>query len=372
MKLFAQYLLFILILFSYQASIAENNSDSTKLFGGRIDPYINQHFEGEWFFGYRYSDLKETEINQFSLKRSYITFKHSFDERFDFRFTQDITLDTEGDDAGNIETRLKYCYLNVNLEDFSFVAEPYVEVGLVHTPWIEFEQKINPYRVQGTMFLDRTGILNSADFGFTFGGLFGGVINEEYRKNVSSQYPGKYGSFAIGVYNGTGYHSIEKNRNKTIEGRFTFRPFPTSVPGLQISYNPAFGKGNTEMNPDFVTHSSYLSYESRQLAFSAQYFQGRGNSRGSYADSLGNAFDNRGYSFFGEFRVPKTKLALFARYDKFLSDGYNNLDSQRFIGGISYYFFRSSKFVIDVDYFDPVASSLKDQVIYEAILEVNF
>jgi hypothetical protein len=355
-----------------QISWAANPTDSITVPKEATLKYLNQHFEGQWFLGYRYSDDAGKEINQFTLKRSYITFKHKFNDRLDVRFTQDITLDTEGEDAGNIETRLKYCYLNVNLNDFGIITDPYIEGGLVHRPWLDYEQKINPYRVQGTMFLERVGLFNSADFGFMLGGLLGGKIDKTYREQVSSKYPGKYGSFAIGVYNGAGYHALEKNENKTVEGRLSIRPFPAKLPGLQLSYTGVFGKGNTEINPDFIINSGFISWENRQLILTAQYYAGQGNSKGSFADTLGNAFNNEGYSFFSEFKIPQTNLAIFARYDKFITDGNPNIESQRYIAGISYYFYRKSKLIIDIDHFDPLAGDTKDQTIYEAVIEINF
>jgi hypothetical protein len=371
-SLLAGLLLIAIIPLTAAIASADNGRDTTGILKKQTKEYLNQHFEGQWFLGYRYSDLKNEEINKFTLKRSYITFKHKFNDRLDVRFTQDITLDTEGDDAGNIETRLKYCYLNVNLEDFAFVSDPYIEGGLVHRPWLDFEQKINHYRVQGTMFLERIGLFNSADFGFSFGGLLGGKVSENYRKEVNSKYPGKYGSFAIGVYNGAGYHALEKNNNKTLEGRLTLRPFPSTVPGLQISYNTAYGKGNNKMNPDFIINSGFLSFEARSFTLTAQYYKGRGNSKGSFADTLGNAYTNEGYSFFGEYKVPGTKFTVFARYDKFFCQNNKMLDNQRFIGGIGYYFYKNSKFIVDVDYFMPESPTLKDQSIFEAVIEIKF
>jgi hypothetical protein len=57
------------------------------------------------------------------------------------RYTQDITLDEEGEDSGNIELRLKYLYLKAKMNSFLFFTNSYVELGVVHTPWIDFEQK---------------------------------------------------------------------------------------------------------------------------------------------------------------------------------------------------------------------------------------
>lgn len=363
--------LFVFIFIAFNSSFAEEKKDSTIFFGKQSKDFISQHFEGNWFMGYRYSDYDYDPINKFTLKRSYITFKHKFNKTFDVRFTQDITLDTEGDDAGNVETRLKYCYMNMNLQDFMFVTDPYIEGGLVHRPWLDFEQKINHYRAQGSMFLERINMYNSADFGVTFGGLFGGEIDETYQNRVSSSYPGRYGSFAIGVYNGGGYHALEFNDNKTVEARLTVRPFPDNFPGFQISYNMAYGKGNIELAPDFELHSGFVSYENRDVVLTAQYYTGEGNSSGSYADDEGRAYSNDGYSFFGEYSIPKTNFAVFGRYDNFMACESLNT-TERYIGGLAYYFYKKNKFLIDIDYLKNAETSIPDKTIFEAIVEIKF
>jgi len=121
----------------------------------------------------------------------------------------------------------------------------------VPTPWIEFEEKINSYRVVASHFLDETKIFPSADFGANASMLFGGLIDESYQKRVSAAYPGRYGSMVIGVYNGRGYHALGKNNNKTLQWRITMRPLPDHVPGMQLSYTGAYGKGNTNLYPQW-------------------------------------------------------------------------------------------------------------------------
>lgn len=73
-------------------------------------------------------------------------------------------------------------------------------LGVVHRPWIDFDQKINDYRLQESMFLDQNGIVGSADYGVTFSSLLGGEIDEEYQEEVQSSYPGRYGNLSLGVY----------------------------------------------------------------------------------------------------------------------------------------------------------------------------
>lgn len=118
-------------------------------------------------------------------------------------------------------------------------------------PWLDYEEHVNWYRCQDTIFIERNSTFNSADFGLTFVSLLGGEMSEEYQRKVNNKYPSRYGSMAFGVYNGGGYHASEKNENKVLEGRLTVRvrPLPDIIPGFQLSYFGITGKGNKEEEP---------------------------------------------------------------------------------------------------------------------------
>lgn len=315
--------------------------------------------KGDWYIAHQWF-VPKRDYNAFKLKRGYLTVENTFNNTFSARYTQDITIDNEGDDAGNVELRFKYCYLKVQIPKGSVFTNSYFEVGLVHRPWIDFEEHINDYRVQGQMFLERSKIIGSADFGLTYVMLLGEKLDSEYQENVSSSYPGKYGSFAIGIYNGGGYHALEKNNNKTVEARLSLRPFPVGLPGFQLSYNMAYGRGNDTVATDFRLHSFYASYESKLLTLTAQYYTGKGNMSGT------NENKNNGYSFFGEFVIPKTRFMLFSRFDYF-KPGTDN-PYQIIIGGLGYRFYKQNKIIFDVDWSDCENITR----IYEIALEITF
>jgi hypothetical protein len=342
------------------------------------------HISGQWFMAY-HMDLPDQEDNSLGLKRGYLTFKKRFNETFSVRYTQDITLDREGDDAGNVELRFKYCYLKIDMPAFLFFKEPWIEVGLVHQPWIEFEQKINTYRVQGQMFLERHKVTSSADFGVNIVALLGGTLDDEARKKVDSSLPGKYGSVSFGVYNGGGYHAIEVNNNKTVEGRLTLRPFPGFMPGLQFSYGFAFGEGNDTLNSKYNYNVAMISHETAKITLTAQYYSGWGMHGGG---SLGK---HAGYSIFGEICVPFTPLTIFGRYDSFTKDiptvytlppyidDFTN--TRVFITGIAWKFYKMNRLLFDIEHtsesgwIDPLSSSMEPPItntIAELALEIVF
>ncbi len=323
---------------------------------------------GQWFLAHQtFFDANAIE-NQFTLKRGYLTFKKDFNETFSVRFTQDITLDQEGSDAGNIEMRLKYLFLHVNLHALPLLKNSYVELGMVSRPWLDFEQEVNDYRVQGPMFMESFRVIGSADFGLHMVTLLGGEIDDEYQKRVSKSYPGRYGSWSVGIFNGGGYHALEFNPNKTIETRLSLRPFPNRLPGLQFTYHGAFGKGNSPSSPDFRINQGYISYEAPRLILAAQAHQGTGNSYGNFMiDDL--PFAHRGFHFFGELYLIEKRLSLLGAYGQFEEDRQGWTAASRSMAGICYHFLNSQKFLIDVEQYRTPDES---RLMLEAVLEIRF
>lgn len=327
---------------------------------------------GQWFLSYLTGKVDDgPAVNEFAIRRGYINIYKDLNDHLSGRITPDISVDHEGDGLGDVELRLKYVHLITRLKDFAFFTKPCFEFGLVHRPWLEFEQSINSYRVQGTMFIERVKILNSADFGLTFFSLLGGELEEEYQKNVSKAFPGKYGSIAIGVYNGGGYHAIEENNNKTIESRVSLRPLHAILPGLQVSYYGGFGKGNSMYEPQWTLNGAMLSYEAPRFIFTGQAYAGVGNSYGHYVDDNNVAKSHNGYSVFGEFKMPSRKVSLVTRYDYWNGNDGEDVED-RFSAGIAYRFAQKSRVVIDYELFRDRTISDEVHGAFEAAFEVKF
>ena len=327
---------------------------------------------GQWFFAYVDENRGEPEeFREFRLKRGYLTFKKKLSPRFDVRVTQDISVDKEGDGRGNMELRLKYGYLRWKLAAMSWMHRPMIEVGMVHRPWLDFEQKINDYRVQGKMFLERVDVLSSADYGLTFMCLLGDEMNKDYQAKVSDQYPGRYGSFAIGVYNGGGYDAIEENSDKLYETRLSLRLLPDVLPGAQLHMIAAAGKGNTQEEPDFDMMAGAFSWQSSVLRATATWFSGTGNLAGDALDAGGSSIEQDGWSLFAEYMLPDPfGVAFFGRHDRLNNELDEEWAWRTSILGASWRFLPHSKLVLDWEQVEEAGS--EGHVMVEAAVEFNF
>ncbi|WP_343330921.1 hypothetical protein [Polaribacter staleyi] len=380
MKLKTHILLSSLFYFSIfcNAQIQKNGIDTEEK-GIVVADFLKM--SGNWFIAYRdgiaqtQADDEKGLVNEhksaFVLKRSYFTLKKDLNETFSVRYTMDLTVDRDGPDAGNIETRLKYLYVKAkpNFNSTVFTGN-WLEVGMVHTPWLDYEQKINTYRVQDNMFIERNKIFNSADFGVTFGGNIGPKMDKKFLKEINGAMPGKYASYVIGIYNGAGYSGEEKNNNKVISGRLSVRPFANTLPELHLSGYFNIGKGNNEEAPDFNQVLGFITYTGKQLTLTAQTHKGVGDFRASYLyEGTNKPIKNNGYSFFGEYKIKKSPLAIWGRYDSFHLKTDDFRGTKRYIGGVSYTVNKYLRLILNAEHND---KALNENNIYELNLEVSF
>ena len=336
---------------------------------------------------------ESSSFNEFKITRGYLTVKKELFPWFHTRITIDTHQDDDGD--GDYENRLKYIYAELRPPDVGLFTDTKSEIGMGHIPWLDFQEHVNPYRCQGTMAIERAGVFNSADVGVSLRGYFAGELEDAEEKTGSHYYPGRYGSWHVGVYNGSGYHAREKNNNKALEGRLTLRPLPDVIPGLQLSYFGIYAEGNSDDNPagdwpDYVVNMGYLSYENPWLILTGHYFTTEGNAKGTWVDARGDALETAGYSFFGNLKLPvlDRKLSLFGRYDHFDQDDDGKIgddaDYDMYIGGFVYDIYHGNLLMLcyeTTDYGDdagkkgkiPVAgNTLGDDYKIQAVLQIKF
>ncbi|MFH1052636.1 MAG: hypothetical protein V1779_17080 [bacterium] len=318
------------------------------------------------------TDADGLQGGAFKINRSYLTVKKSLYKNLGFR----MTLDATQDETGDMKVRLKYVYANYLFDDLAFVTKPNIEFGQVHTPWLDYEEHVNYYRMQGTMFMERSELFNSSDFGITAAGYLGGELDDNYKKTVNSKYAGRYGSFAFGVYNGGGYHAKELTQNKTFEARLTLRPLPDIIPGFQVSYFGVFGKGNTTYGTDTIPNwnlnAALLSYEHQYFTLTGQFVMGEGNQKGKFVDDNFNGTNVSGYSVFAEGKIDENWRVI-ARYDDFDKDiDIDNNKESRIIAGVGYDFGHENILILDFDKTMYEDETILDKNMIKLTMQINF
>ena len=313
-----------------------------------------------------------TDFNKFSLTRGYINIKKDITPWLKARVTPDVTqiTDAANSQKGDLELRMKYYYVDFLIPGYGLLTDNDLRVGLAQMPWIDFQETINIYRMQGVMFQESFKNFDSSDLGVGLIGNLGGKLNKELQEQVgyATPYNGRYGSYHIGVYNGAGYHATEDNQNKIIERRITIRPLPDATPGLQVTYLGISGKGNKAATPDWSNNSAFISYQNRQIVLTGEYALAKGNQKGD------DEKDKTGYSIFGDFRLPFCEgLAIMARYDVWDPDTDASNDKEKLtIGGVSYRVLGNNYLLVAYEQRQYDKPGDKDDKKGQVVFQINF
>lgn len=283
--------------------------------------------------------------NKFVLKRGYFDVRKEISPYLYVRFIPDLTQDS----TGEYKLRMKFLYADFHWKGNSYFSEPHFEVGLIHFAWFDMGESINAYRLQDGPYLERIGMATTADLGMLFGANFGVPLPKSYQDEVSKAYPGRWGSFELAVYNGSGFTANEKNTNKVFAGRISLRPIPDHLPGLQFHLFGVSGKGNVADNmrydqagvffgrriyPKWNLWALMVSYQHPRFTLEGQCFEGDGNFSGTryympsdYVPGLVSendifkAYSQKGHAFFGEVKLGDAKRwSLIGRYDYYNPD----------------------------------------------------
>ncbi len=347
--------------------------------------------------------------NKFVLKRGYLDVRKEITPYLNVRFTPDVTLDS----AGDYKCRVKFLYADFHFKGNKYFNSPYIRFGTTQFPWFDFEENANAYRMQDPHFMDRVGLGQTADTGILFGVGFGETLPEDYLKNVSSSYAAKWGSFQLGIYNGGGFTSGEKNTNKVIASHLAFRPLPELLTGLQLHYFGVRGKGNVAddtrytkdgqfkgklIYPDWNLDAFAISYQHPWFTLIGQYFEGTGNAAGNRYynaddyeigkvafDDIFKGYSQKGYSFFGEVKMTSSKKwRIIGRYDYYDPDTKDililkgNEDIQkRYIFGVANFFFKNNAFLLDYQRLTHtkkynLTDKIPDENRYQLTLQIKF
>ncbi len=255
-------------------------------------------------------------LNAFDVTRAYLNVNGQLSTNVRFRFTPDVRRVTDGSLAGSLTLRLKYAFVQLD----NLTPGSSLRFGLQSTPWIDFEQGINRYRVQGTVFAEREGLIpSSADFGASYQTpLFANHVEVH-----------------AGVFNGEGSSQTDPNKYKSLQTRVTLRPLPGRGiwNGLRLS---VFGSAGWYAE-DRPRHLGILmaSFEHRHIAAAVQTVKAVERPLATLAADI----DRAGESYFVEVRQGPQGWAGLLRVDQFDPDRLIAANQQRrTIAGGAYWF----------------------------------
>lgn len=238
-------------------------------------------------------------FNNFDVTRTYLNVNGQLSRNVRFRVTPDIRrfTDSTGQLGSSLVFRIKYAFVQF---DNVGAARSWIRFGINQTPFIDFEESINRYRVQGTVFAEREPVIpGSGDAGISY----------------FTPLPKNYGEVHVGVYNGEGYGNTEVNKYKSVQGRLTVRPFPNRGLANGLRVTGFFTAGWYAADRPRHVGMAMASYEHRNLVATIQRLVATDEPL-----SATRKADRSGWSMFVEPRQGPTGWAGIARIESFDPD----------------------------------------------------
>lgn len=191
--------------------------------------------------------------NNFDVTRAYLNVIGRFNGGIMTRITADVYHDADATAGGGMLYRLKYAYAAWTPSGSPFT----IRFGLTQTPFVDWEEALWDYRMQGTVPVDRNSYMSSSDFGVA---LDGNINHEQF-------------DFQAMAFNGENYNKTPGDQSKDFAARASFRLLPTDdgsrVGGLRITGYAQAGTPNSGGTRNrFV---GMVSYRSKMLTLAGEY-----------------------------------------------------------------------------------------------------
>jgi len=269
------------------------------------------------------AQLDSGKNSNFDVTRAYLNVIGKFADGITTRVTGDIYQNADGSHT----YRLKYAYVNWQPAGSALTYR----FGLMTTPWIDWEEALWDYRMQGPMAVDRNKYLTSSDFG---AGVDGNVNNEMV-------------DFQASVVDGTGYGATPGDMHKVAAARVSVRLLATDdgsrVGGLRLTGYGQFGApsgGGTKNR--FL---GMVSYRSKSVLLAGEFAATTDSSGAQASPTKGQVI-----SVYGWFAIPNSQVRVLARYDN-VDPNTNASNDKRteIIGGVSYQLTPNVRLLADVD-----------------------
>src|SRR6267378_7064745 len=279
---------------------------------------------GVAYLQYAYVDAP-VHNNSFDVTRAYVNVLGRFANGITTRVTTDVYRLAPDN---SLQIRLKYAFAAWTPTGSALTYK----LGMIHTPFVDYEENLWDYRMQGTIAVDRNAhngqiTMTAADIGFGVDGHWNG-------EQVNAQFA---------IVNGEGYSNGTGDFHKDAEARVSVRLQPTNdnsrVGGLRATGYVGIGKV-TGTGADRNRYLGMLSYRTNQYTLA-----------GEFVSVKTAALTGSIISAFGVYHLsPPSKIAVIGRVDivdpntSVANDG-----NTRIIGGASYQLSPNVRMLADLD-----------------------
>ncbi len=307
------------ILSNDEVKVIKHNNEGKFKLGGKLFVDASHRVirnTGSGFAANKQGD--QVQSNGVNLTRAYLTARYYINDTWKVRVTTDVHQENTLGKKSNIF--LKYAYIQGDL-----LPAISLRFGVIHTPWIDYEEELWEHRYVSTVLIDGLGIESSADAGL---GVVGKVMNGLIH-------------YQFGEFNGGGYTDIRVSKATDFSGRIGIDP----IEGMTIDFQYRNGyRGQKRFGTSGSTKGIQLRPVARQIFYQAMVTYGHAD---DWRVAAGYVFDkdkafafssatganskavrNKAFDVWGHANLMNTsygKVGVFARYDNDHVNPYNNL-----------------------------------------------
>lgn len=345
-------------------------------------------FSGLAYLGYTNTDYRATEAanadtSKFEIRRAYFQLKAYLleDKNSYFRVTMDATTganDISTDTNSTTPTTasqeyqtviVKYAYLYLD----NVLPSTGVEIGLVHRPWIDYEEhNAWDYRNIQKVFVEDSNsahLTNSADLGFNF--------------KTKTQ----YFDSELAVLQGEGYHATEANNDGMsfewrttahllgVNGKDKFTKKTYADISFYGQYNTRHKKSSASTSgyDDLIFGGLHAVYNTPAFQVAGQYIQSldTANVSGKVSAQAGSGYNAHAVARFGS----NYEYAVLGRYDTWTQNLYDDakeLDKRTYTVGASWEQNKNVKWVANITTTDNQGNSSSNGNAYMLTTQVEF
>jgi len=290
-------------------------------------------FGGVVYSGYEYwmsDSLGHT--NQFDLQRAYMNAIATFGPGVTTRITVDVFRPST---TPSLAYRIKYAYFQWLP---SLTGPVGFRFGVTQTPWLDWEETLYGFRMQGSMPMERAGFITSSDIGaaMDFATKDKGLLNG-----------------TVGVYNGEGYANPPGGKFLDYEARASLRLLKSNDAspqgGLRLTGYGHLGRVDALGGPLRNRAIGELSYKSKLFTLAGEAGMGKTGSAGT-ATVHPPEISGSVLAAFGVLNVPQSNWQVLARLDHFTPNtDVSDSTSTRFIAGVAYRISPNVRVLGDID-----------------------
>ena len=333
-------------------------------------------FSGTHYLGFKHqAENGESSTNNFEMRRNYVQVKAHLleDPKSYLRVTLDATYTSKtADGEGHADAYVKYAYLYLN----DILPQTGVEVGMVHRPWIDYEEHQGWWmRSISKVFVEAgegAHLTNSADLGFNF-------------KTKTD-----YFTSEAGIFNGEGYHgtndldtgheigagvSAEWRATGAFFGNGKIKRDPLKDSYLDASFFGQINMYNSQnAGETYMMYGLHSVYNQPEFLVAAQVVMAS-NSKADSAEI--SEFDGFGYSLNGTYRMgEKKEYSALLRLDYWdtVSDFSSEFDETKYniIFGVAWQQNKNVKWLLSGQGMDYMTQNYKDSTEIYITAEVHW